>query len=96
LIDLNPFSVFSNSTLEFYCPSYVEINTGTLISWENGDIVPHTVTFINTELKDSMDPAGTDIVEPHKSLNMIFTGRAGGFMGKFVKLIKVRGENTLL
>jgi hypothetical protein len=43
-----------------------------------------------------MDPAGTDIVEPHKSLNMIFTGRAGGFMGKFVKLIKVRGENTLL
>ena len=53
--------------------------------------MPHTVTFINTELKDSMDPAGTDIVEPHKSLNMIFTGRAGGFMGKFVKLIKVRG-----
>jgi hypothetical protein len=38
-----------------------------------------------------MDPAGTDNVEPHKSLNMIFTGRAGGFMGKFVKLIEVRG-----
>lgn len=47
-----------------FAPRVLEIGVGDTVTWTNGDIVPHTVTFDDA-------PSGTDHLEPGQTRRII-------------------------
>jgi plastocyanin len=51
-----PLDAWNQRTVEHFRPLYVEVESGTIVTWTNGDNIVHTVTDVNNKFDSNLIP----------------------------------------